>query len=334
MGDVLHALPAATALRQLHPDWQIGWAIEPHWSPLLRAHVGMQTVVDRIHPVPARLWKQHPFSLDTLRSILQLRRELREQKYDYIVDVQGTVRSAVIGWLAGAQDFTGPQSPRESPAKILYRRKASPQRPHMVEQAAEILSAALQEKIVPAAVDFMRDPEAEVWCDALLSFYAGKKIAVIAPGAGWGAKRWPAERYGALAAALDGRGCAVFINAGVNKQEQKLAADVVAASGNRAQTVSTTLEQMIALLRRTALFAGGDTGPLHLAAALHCNVLGIYGPTDPARNGPWATRSIVLRHAESRRDHARHEAPEAGLLQITVEEAIAAADRLLQETGE
>jgi len=202
----------------------------------------------------------------------------------------------------------------------------------MVEQAAEILSAALQEKIVPTAVDFMLDPEAEAWCDALLSSHAGQKIAVIAPGAGWGAKRWPAERYGALAAALDGRGCVVFINAG--PKEQALAESVVAASGNRAQTVSTTLEQMIALLRRTALFAGGDTGPLHLAAALHCNVLGIYGPTDPARNGPWATRSIVLRHAESRRDHARHEAPEAGLLQITVEEAIAAADRLLQETGE
>jgi len=77
MGDVLHALPAATALRELHPDWHIGWAIEPHWSPLLRARAGTQAVVDRIHLVPARLWKQHPFSLETLRSILQLRRELR-----------------------------------------------------------------------------------------------------------------------------------------------------------------------------------------------------------------------------------------------------------------
>jgi heptosyltransferase-1 len=112
-----------------------------------------------------------------------------------------------------------------------------------------------------------------------------------------------------------------------------LAQQALAASRGAAKVLSCTLGQLIACTRRAQVFLGGDTGPLHLAAALQRPVVGIFGPTDPERNGPFSARARVLRHPGSRRNHARHKQPEAGLLTITVEDAVQAIRQLLQETG-
>ena len=95
--------------------------------------------------------------------------------------------------------------------------------------------------------------------------------------------------------------------------------------------LSVSLDQLIALMRRIALCVAGDTGPLHLACALGRRVVGIYGPTDPSRNGPFGTRFKVLRSPLSRRDHTRHPEPEAGLLTIQPEDVLLAAGELLVE---
>jgi heptosyltransferase-1 len=87
---------------------------------------------------------------------------------------------------------------------------------------------------------------------------------------------------------------------------------------------------MIALVRRAGVVIAGDTGPLHLAAALERPVVGLYGPTDPARNGPYGTVSRVLRHGSSKVDHSRHVETEVGLMQITTEEVVEAALELLR----
>jgi len=116
--------------------------------------------------------------------------------------------------------------------------------------------------------------------------------------------------------------------------EEPLAAAVVAASGNRAHAIACSLPQLVALTRRIVLLVAGDTGPLHLACALGCPVVGIYGPTDPSRNGPFGTRFKVLRSPESRRDHTRHSAPEAGMMTITPDDVLRAAGELLQEEQE
>jgi heptosyltransferase-1 len=110
--------------------------------------------------------------------------------------------------------------------------------------------------------------------------------------------------------------------------EQPLA-DAILAKEVSATPVTCSLGQLIALSRRVALVIAGDTGPLHLACALTRPVVGIYGPTDPSRNGPFGTRFKVLRSPESRRDHTRHQAPEAGLLTIQPDEVLQAAEELL-----
>ena len=119
-----------------------------------------------------------------------------------------------------------------------------------------------------------------------------------------------------------------MVNAGPG--EEPLAATI--ASGG-AVTLTATLPQLIALTRRIALCIGGDTGPLHLASALGRPVVGIYGPTDPSRNGPYGTRARVLRSPDSRRDHSRRSEPEPGLLTIAPDDVLRAADELLAEEG-
>ncbi|HEX7158252.1 MAG TPA: lipopolysaccharide heptosyltransferase I [Edaphobacter sp.] len=334
MGDVLHAMPAAAALRQAHPEWEIGWVVEPRWLPLLRAgSAGARgpemPLVDRVYLAATRKWKREPFSGKTVAAIRSLVGGLRRERFDVCVDMQGAIRSAVIGRFAAAGRFVGPAEPRERQAQWLYSERVQTVTRHVVEQGCELLGAAVGERLAPAEVPLPVDATAESACSALLARLPHRgRFAVIAASAGWGAKQWPAERYGAVAKELSDAGYGVVVNAA--SHDDVLAQRVVETSGGRAVAVHASLAQLIALTRRASVVIAGDTGPLHLAAALGRPVVGIYGPTDPARNGPYGTEARVLRHVSSRTDHSRYMAAEAGLLEITPEEVIEAALELLE----
>jgi heptosyltransferase-1 len=343
MGDILHALPAVTALRLAHPDWEIGWVVEPRWQALLKAgnrgqgsdpekgvrkdRDAAMPVVDRLHFAPSREWKRHPLSSDTRNAIGALRRELRTGGYNAVLDLQGAIRSAVIARMSGCPRRIGEAHPREWPAQWLFTERVVTNGAHVIEQDMELASAVAGDALSVVSPLIPVDAEAEKWAAAWLSTTfsgAAKPIALITPGAGWGAKRWPPERYAAVAEGLAERGMQVVVNAGPG--EESIAAAI--ASG-RTVVLTATLPQLIAFTRRIALCIGGDTGPLHLASALGRPVVGIYGPTDPSRNGPYGTRARVLRSPESRRDHSRRDAPDPGLLTITPEDVLRAADELL-----
>jgi heptosyltransferase I len=327
MGDILHALPAVAALRQAHPGWYLGWAVEPRWAPLLSADDGQMPLVNRIHLVKAKDWARSPFRTETLREIGALRRGLRAERYDLCIDLQGAVRSAVAGRLAGAPRMIGEDHPREWAARWLFGERVRTQGVHVIEQAVEVCAAAAGEPLSPVLPPLPVNHEAERWADAVLRDVGHRPVVLLSPGAGWGAKRWPADRYGAVARDLHQQGCLVLVNAG--PEERAIAAEVVRASGGVAQAPEFTLERLIALTRRVCLVIAGDTGPLHLACALGKPVVGIYGPTDPGRNGPFGVPFRVLRHPESKRDHTRHAEPEAGLLTITPQQVVEAANDLL-----
>jgi len=360
MGDILHALPAVTALRVAHPDWQIGWVVEPRWQPLLKTEnreqgtvnrgaeeslrdlempgrpaVGVardaaMPVVDRLHFAPSREWKRHPLSAGTRRAIAALRRELRAAGYSAVLDLQGAIRSAVIARMSSCARRIGEASPREWPAQWLFTERVVTHGAHVIEQDVELASAVAGDALSAVDARLPIDREAEAWCASWLAATfsgAARLIALITPGAGWGAKRWPPERYAAVAEGLAQRGLHVVVNAGPG--EEPLAASIIA--GGAAVAVTPTLPQLIALTRRIALCIGGDTGPLHLASALSRPVVGIYGPTDPSRNGPYGTRARVLRSPDSRRDHSRRSAPDPGLLTIAPDDVLRAADELLAE---
>ena len=335
MGDILHALPAVTSLRAAHPEWIIDWVVEPMWSALLTADATAardtasaaprQPIVDKIYLASTRHWRHQIFARRTRSEIGALKRSLRNQRYDAAVDFQGALRSAVIGKLARSLRFIGESKPRERVANWLFSERVDTRGVHVIEQDLELARAVAGDPLSPMVPMLPFDPVAEAWADDLLP--TGEKAVLINPGAGWGAKRWPVERYAEVARALLNRGFRVFVNAGPG--ELMLADTVMQRTGGGATPLVCSLEQLISITRRVSLAIAGDTGPLHLACALGRPVVGIYGPTDPSRNGPFGTRFKVLRSPESRRDHARREAPEAGLLTITPEEVLQAAEELL-----
>ena len=335
MGDILHALPAVTALRAAHPDWFLGWAIEPQWRGLLAADNALARgpatpVVDQLHIVAAKEWGRHPISAATIEDIRRVRQELRAARYDVCVDLQGALRSAVLGKWAHPRRLIGEEKPREWAARYLFDEPIPTKGVHVIEQAVEVANAVAREDL-PVMLPWLPVSEtAETFCDVRLAALNNKPFAILNPGAGWGAKRWPAERYGEVACALVKRGYGVVINAGPG--EEMLAREVNAASGNIAITLMPALDELIALTRRSSLVIAGDTGPLHLASALGKPVVGIFGPTDPARNGPFGGNFRVLRHPESKRDHSRRMEPEAGLLTISPEDVLNVADDVLKET--
>jgi heptosyltransferase-1 len=210
---------------------------------------------------------------------------------------------------------------------MLYTRTAVARGSHVIEQNVSVAEAVAQQKMKIPLVEFPRDPAAEARIDALLSEQGIIDFAILNPGAGWGAKRWPAERYGQVAGKLASEGVRSIVNYGPG--EESLAKEAEATSAGAARGMKCSITELIALTRRARLFVGGDTGPMHLAAALRVAVVAIFGPTDPARNGPYGTRSVVLRSSASSTSHARRSQPDEGLLEIGVDAVGDAVRKLL-----
>ena len=325
MGDVLHALHAVAALRLARTDWQIDWVVDPRWAPLLVDHEGSGSIVHRVHLAETKLWAKSPASTATLRSILALRSNLRRECYDLAVDMQGTLRSAVIGWMTGAQQFVGYSDPRESLAARFYSRKLTRRGAHVVEQGAALLGDACGLPLEPASVTLPRNPHAEAWAEEEVR---SRPLLMLAPGGGWGAKHWPTERFGEVAREMLLRVSDCVVNAGSGNTS--LAARVVAASDGAARIAACDVAQLVALIRRTDLFLGGDSGPTHLAAALAVPLVALFGPTDPARNGPWGPGAkIVLRDAASVTSYKHADTLDPGLTNISTKAVVEALKRLI-----
>jgi len=221
----------------------------------------------------------------------------------------------------------GAREPREGPAALWYTRQTTPRGAHVVEQNLSIVEALTEKKMDVPAVEFPSDSKAEEKIERQLRQAGIDDFAMLNPGAGWGAKQWPAERYGHVARLLAKCGMQSVVNYGPGEEDLARAAE--ASSEGAARAFQCSIGELIALTRRAKLFVGGDTGPLHLAAALKVPVVAIFGPTDPARNGPYGTRSVVLRNPASMTTHARNPQTDEAMLGIGVEEVVNGAQSLL-----
>jgi len=334
MGDIIHTLPAVAALRHAFPHATLGWIIEERWAELLctlrhprSGHRSPQRpLVDRIHAVNTASWRRSLFSPDTWQQWAVGLSELRGVGYEVAIDFQGAVRAALLARWSGAKAVYGYIQPRENAASMWYSRQITTDGTHVVEQALSLAEAVIGKRGTMPPIEFPVDPDAEQKIAGLVGIACD--FVILNPGAGWGAKQWPTERFGAVARQLAKDGLCSLVNFGPG--EEDLAESVERAGAGAARKISCSVSELIELTRRARLFIGGDTGPMHLAAALHVPVVGIFGPTNPARNGPFGTRSVVLRSATSSTSHARLREPEKGLLEITPEEVVSAARQLLQ----
>jgi lipopolysaccharide heptosyltransferase I len=335
MGDVIHTLPAAQALRVLFPQAMIGWLIEERWAELLCApgtprrgpRSAQRPLADWVHTVRLTEWRKSLFCLPTLEQIAKTWNDVRAAHYEVAVDLQGAIRSAVLARWSRARVIYGATEPREAPASLWYTRPVVTRGAHVIEQNLSIVEAIVGRRLSPPEVEFPADEKAEERVEQRLGQAGVGEFAMLNPGAGWGAKRWPAERYGRVARALADCGVQSVVNYGPG--EEGLAREVEAASGGSAKALQCSISELIALTRRAKLFIGGDTGPLHLAAALRVPVVAIFGPTDPARNGPYGTQSVVMRNPASPTTHARKPEPDEAMLEISVDAVVEAARSLL-----
>jgi lipopolysaccharide heptosyltransferase I len=325
MGDVIHAIPAFAALRAAFPEASIGWAIEERWRPLLPAGV------DMVHTVRTKAWRKQPFAASTWREIRDSRRQIKAAAYDLAVDVQGAIRSGVISWWSNAPQRVGFAKPRESQSTMFYTNKISATRRHVIEQNLELVASITGEPylvyrsaeipVSSAARTFLRRLEGD-------GFLRTGGYAILNPGAGWGAKCWPTERYASVAKALRENGVPSLVNYGPGEEDMALA--VEQQSHGAARKITCTLEELVGVTKHARLFIGGDTGPMHLAAHFGVPVVALFGPTDPGRNGPYGTRSMVLRNTESKTSYSHTSDAHQGLMGVSIDEVVSAAQKLLE----
>ena len=284
LGDVVHAIPAVAALRRAFPSARIDWLVGDRCREL----VELVPVVDRCLPTPR---------LRAAAEFPRLLRTLRAARYDAAIDFQGLLKSAVLARGSGAGRVIGfgRGQVRERAARLFYTETPDIGSPAHVIDRNLALGAALGAPRAPAEFPIAspQSPAVER-ARAALGRPETREFALLNPGAAWASKCWPAERFGALARRLwreHGLPSVVAWGPG----EHALAARVAAASeGAAAAAPPTRIADLVALSRAAAVMVAGDTGPLHVAAALGTPVVGLYGPTDPRRNGPWSAADAVV----------------------------------------
>jgi ADP-heptose:LPS heptosyltransferase len=284
IGDVTNALVLATAIKDAAPQTRIGWAVHPLAAPLVQDH----PAVDRVH-----LWQRGQGFGEWRR----VRDEVRSEGYELAVDLQRLFKSALLARASRAPRVLGFDRSRSKEGSWMLTREhiaVGPKRAHMVDQYLEFarhlgLRDARARHVLPT------HPEADAWADAQVQALGGAPW-ILNLGASKPANRWPAERFGQLAGSLAREVEAPVVLTG-GKADRDAAEAALAAGGSQAVNLAgaTSLAQLIALLKRSRLFVGCDTGPMHLAVAQGVPVLALFGPADPARTGPFGDRARVLR---------------------------------------
>jgi heptosyltransferase-1 len=265
LGDVIHTLPAVAALRD---TGRVSWVVEAPYRELVELVANVEAI-----PVRLKQWGRAPISSrNAMRDALRAMHGAETS-----IDFQGLVKSAMLGVFAGAKQRYGfdRNAIREKPALLFTNRKVKVDTAkHIVEQNLELARGAPRGAPPPPG---RAPPPPPLHWDAYAPGGGKTDAIVILPGAGKANKLWPVERWRELARRL---GDDVVIAWGPGEREH---AEAIGAR----LAPPTTLRELAALLRSAQLVIGGDTGPLHLAAAVGTKVIGLYGPTDPRRNGPY-----------------------------------------------
>ena len=290
MGDIIAALPAVASLKHSYPHSKITWAIEPRWKPLLDENPYVDSVI----------------TLDraTVGGLRDAWRELRKERFDLAVDFQGLIKSALVAAVARPEKFFGfgPAIARERPASWFYSNKAASNAAHVVDQNLDLAAAAGASSILRTFTLPQGAPEGNL---------PEGDFVLASPLAGWGAKQWPMEHYAALADKLRAEcGLPLVLNAPLGVRVARGEAHVSGLAG------------LIWATRRATAVLGIDSGPMHLAAAMGKPGVAIFGPTDPARNGPYGTSFRVLRSENAQTSYRRANVPDASMRDITPEQVL------------
>jgi lipopolysaccharide heptosyltransferase I len=287
IGDIVHTLPVLAAVRRAVPEAKISWVVEQGAAEILRDNPFLESTI----VVDTKALRRVPVSGETLSATRRQLRRLRASAFDFALDFQGLLKSALIARLSGAAQTVGfaREHLREPASRfLLHQTVAVPARTHVIRKNLALVAAALAIRVPDDAGEFefpIATNAEHVREAATIAERVDAPFAIINPGGGWVTKLWGAQRYGALVdALLERHGLRSLVTYGPGEEE--LAARVATASRlDAALPVSLSLKGFYELARRAEVYIGGDTGPTHLAVAANAPVVGIFGPTEWWRNG-------------------------------------------------
>lgn len=287
LGDVVHCLPSVAQIRKAFPGAEIDWLIERKNKTV----VEMSGLDVRLIPIDTYMWRNNP-GIGSAREIVEWVWALRTDGYDCAVDFQGLLKSAFFCYLSAAPLRVGWERDflKESVSRFFYTEVVRPKRIHVIDQQMELLKPLgidpAWEVIVPLRAPDSARKAVEQKLGGLSQY------VLLNPGGGWPTKCWDPGRYGTLARRLMDSGWPVAVTWGPG--EDDLVREVSSSAGNGIRQIFTTLEELVALCEKARLFVGGDTGPLHFAAAVGTPIVAIFGPTSSDRNGPFRREDVVV----------------------------------------
>jgi lipopolysaccharide heptosyltransferase I len=319
LGDIIHAIPAAAALRRAFPNATIDWLVDVRHRDLL----DLVPIIDRRVTV----------NTSSAGSIVAAVGELRRARYEVTLDLQGLIKSAVLARLSGASRVIGFPTDllREKGARAFYKETAGTPASHVIDKNLSMLTAlGVRMPDVEFPLDD-RSPHAVIDARARLRVPPGGRFAILNPGAAWPNKRWPPVYFAEVARELvkrhDLRSLVLW-----GPGEEQIAMAVASASADTAAvSAPTTVADLVSLTKAASLMISGDTGPMHIAGAVGTPLVGIFGPTDPARNGPWAEDDLTVSRYRSCECHYQRQCRIPGwcLLDIAPREVMVLVDRRL-----
>ncbi len=288
LGDIIHTMPLACALRDCVPQAAIGWLVEDRFAELLEGHRAVDVLL-----TVRRRWLCRP------REVLRLRSQLRRLRFDLTIDAQGLTKSALAAWLSGARRRIGYGNPwgREL-SRWLNNELVDTRSVHAVDRHLELLGPL---GVSRSAVDFSVPVDAHTQAEAkelLTRLGISGYYVVIHPGASRPNKRWPVERYAAVAVHMVCRWRLPVVVLSGNQAERRTAEQLAAALPELIRPAPPlSLKQLAAVLRGGRLYLGSDSGPLHLAAAVGVPCVGLYGPWPAEGHGPYGPQHIAVQKA-------------------------------------
>ncbi len=284
LGDIVHALPVLSALRRACPQAHIAWMVRPELAGLLECVWGIDEILLFDRRTMGRWFT--PAGISSLHAFIK---KLRRGRYDLALDLQGLLRSALFARAAGCRVRIGLAEAREGAVFFYTHTAEAPSSPHIVDYYTEVLKQ-LGVPIEPICFGLRPTQAARADLHSLLQkeWSDPGQFAVLIPGSAHARKCWPPQRFAQLAESLHQQTGLRIVAAG--SQKEAAAITQIAKMTNTPilnLAGRTTLPQLTALFEKATLVIGNDTGPSHIAAAMDIPTVVIFGPTNPARLGPY-----------------------------------------------
>ncbi|WP_243374013.1 lipopolysaccharide heptosyltransferase I [Geotalea sp. SG265] len=298
MGDIIHALPVLDYLHQVCPGIEIDWLVE---EPFLDVVAG-NPLIAKVQVARSKAWRKSPFSSATLAEAGALKRALQERDYQIVFDIQGNIKSGVYGWLTGVESRIGFDAEAlQERLNMVFTTRRIPLRSydsHITDQYLRLVSVPFGRdyREMKLVSDIYTAPEDDAAAEALLSTLGDGLVFLFHYGTTWQTKFWSEESWIDLGRELIARfpDSSVLLSWGSDKEHQ-VVMEIAAAIGTGARVTDRySLKGLTALLKKVDLVVGGDTGPVHLAAAVGTATVSFYRASDGKRSGPRGDNHVII----------------------------------------